>query len=57
MDIHLLKSSTNSTLLSTMLTQGVEEVVEAEVEAVAEELDHLLASLHLQGRAKLLYQL
>ena len=44
-----------STLLSTMLTQGVEELVEAEAEAVAEKVDHLLGSLHLQGRAKLLY--
>ena len=35
----------------------MKEAVEAEAEAVVEELDHLLASLHLQGRAKLLYQL
>ena len=56
-DTHLLKSSTSSTLLSTVLTLGVEEAVEEEVEAVVEEVDHLLASLHLQGRARLLYQL
>ena len=40
------KSSTSLTLLSAVLTRAAEKVVEEEVEAVAEELDHLLASLH-----------
>ena len=51
------KSSTNSTLHSTMLTQAVEAAVEEEVEAAVAELVLLRASLHLQGKARLQYQL
>ena len=56
-DIPPLKSSINLTLLSAMLTQAVEEVVEEEVKAAVVELDLLWASLHLQGKARLLYLL
>ena len=48
-DTPLPKSSTNSTLLSTVLTQGVEE-------AVVKEVDHLLASLHPLSRLTTLWQ-
>ena len=56
-DIPLPKSSINLTLLSAVLTQAVEEAVEEEVEAVVVGLDLLWDSLHLQGKARLLYLL
>ena len=56
-DIPPPKSSTNSTLLSAVLTQAVEEAVEEEVKVVVVELDLLQASLDPQGKAKLLYLL
>ena len=56
-DIPPPKSSINSTLLSAVLTQAVEEAVEEEVEVVVVELNLLRASLHLQGKARLLYLL
>ena len=56
-DIPPPKSSINSTLHSAVLTQAVEAAVEEEVEAAVVELVLLQASLHPQGKARLLSKL